>query len=58
MIIVVCLRGCLGMRVEPVEKVRVRVSLVFIIPQTCMSVYYHDNSGLVEGLHWYEGRTG
>ena len=32
-------------------------SLLFILPQTCMTVYYYDNSGLVEELPGYEGRT-
>ena len=31
--------------------------LEFILPQTCMIVYDHDNSGLVEGLSGNEGRT-
>ena len=31
--------------------------LVFILPQTFMSVYYYDNSSLVEGLPGCEGRN-
>ena len=29
--------------------------LVFVVPQTFMSVHYHDNSGLYLGLGRYEG---
>ena len=31
--------------------------LVFILPQTCMSVYYCDNNALIKGLPGYEGIT-
>ena len=29
--------------------------LAFVLPHTCMSVYYCDNSGMVEQLCGYEG---
>ena len=29
--------------------------LVFVVPETCMSVYYHEHSGLYFGLGRYEG---
>ena len=29
--------------------------LIFVVPQTCMSVYYHDNSDLYPGLGRYKG---
>ena len=35
----------------------IQYSFEFIIPQACMSVYYYDNSGLVEWLPGYESIT-
>ena len=29
--------------------------LVFVVPHTCMNIFYHDNSGLYLGLGRYEG---